>query len=359
MTSSFSTHEFRSALLEYPSVQVPPCPSVGLAVPIYNEAEHIDQLLKDILSQDYQEIREIWLIDGGSDDGTLDVLRTIRDEDDRVRVVQNPKRSTASALNLAFAAMRTDIVMRLDAHAHYSPDVVRQSVMALVRTGAGGVGSIARPLDAKTLVGEAITAAHKSPLGVGVASFRKEGAEGWVDTVWNGCYWRHVVEQVGPLREDLARAEDNDFNERVRREGYGLYLAPNIRAYYRPRQTFGALWSQYFSNGAGVARALAENRRAVGLRHFAPLALVTGLVLPLLGSVVWPPLVFISAAILMAYIAGLLIAAGWAAHTKAGPHLLLLPAALVVLHLSYGLGTLRGLMMDWAWKRMRGRRGAG
>lgn len=346
--------EFRSALLDHPGGPVDGCPSVGLAVPIYNEIDHIEQLIGDILSQDYEGIREIWLVDGGSTDGTLEFLQQARSRDARIRVVGNPKRSTASALNMAFGAMSTEIAMRIDAHARYSVDAVGQSVAALLRTGAGGAGSIARPLDATTLMGRAINAAHKSPVGVGVASFRREDAEGWADTIWNGCYWKHVIDQVGPLREDLPRAEDNDFNERVRRLGYGLYLAPSIRAYYRPRQTLRALWSQYFDNGMGVARAFFQNRNAVSLRHLAPLALVTGLLLPLLLAALWPAFALLTLALLTMYVAGLIVAMGISARLNPGLHVFLLPFALLVLHFGYGFGSLLGMATYAVSNRSKG-----
>lgn len=101
----------------------------------------------------------------------------------------------------------------LDAHGNYAPDVVNESVKSLLATDAGGVGAVARPVPAQTLVGRAIAAAHKSKLGVGVARFRQINAEGWVDSLCSGCYWMHVVREAGPLNEDLWRAEDNDFNE--------------------------------------------------------------------------------------------------------------------------------------------------
>lgn len=340
--SSPSMHECRSTSNGYPRQSFPRSPSVGIAVAIYNEADHIEQLLKDVLSQDYEELREIWLVDGGSDDGTLEMLQGIQSQDPRLRLIENPKRSTASGVNMAFKAMTTDIVMRIDAHAHYAPDMVRHCVSTLLRTGAGGVGAIARPVDATTLVGQAIVAAHESPFGVGVAKFRRNGAEGWVDTIWNGCYWKHIVDQVGPLREDLPRAEDNDFNERVRRLGYGLYLTPEIRAYYQPRQTLSALWMQYFTTGMGIARALTENRKAVSLRHLAPAAFVVAWVFPLLLSLRWPSFALLTLSLLFVYFGGMLVAIGISARSRTGSHLLLLPLALLTLHMSYGFGTLWG-----------------
>jgi glycosyltransferase involved in cell wall biosynthesis len=345
MKSLPAAHNRRSALDDYPGPSVPVQPSVSIVVPVYNEVAHLDRLAADLLGQSYPAISEIWFVDGQSSDGTFEAIQRLQERDPRVRVLSNPRRLPAAAINMAFERTRSDIVMRADAHARYQPDVVAECVRALLATGAGGVGAIARPAPASTPIGRAIVAAHKSPFGVGVARFRQEGAEGWVDSVWNGCYWRHVADRVGPLREDLWRAEDNDFNERVRAAGYGLYLSPAIRAFYQPRQSLRALWMQYLSNGIGVALALFENRRAFGLRHLAPLALVASLLAPLLAALFWPPALFVAAAVLLLYLGGLLFATLLSARSEPGAHTLLLPAALATLHLSYGCGLLCGFAL--------------
>ncbi|MDR6756410.1 glycosyltransferase involved in cell wall biosynthesis [Mycoplana sp. BE70] len=345
LKSSQMPPEYRSALADYPAPPVPEQPTVGIVIPICNEIAHLKTLASDVFSQDYPSIAEIWFADAGSTDGTLEMLQDMQRIDPRVRVIENSHGSPAAALNLALPRIRTDIVLRLDAHARYQPDVVRQSVSTLLATGAGGVGAIARPLPAQSIVGRAIVAAHRSPFGIGVAKFRREGAVGWADTVWNGCYWKYIVDQVGPLREDLWRAEDNDFNERIRRLGYGLYLSPEIRAFYQPRQSLPALCKQYFGNGLGGTLALVENWRALRLRHLAPLALVASLSISLAVSLFWPAALVATSGILLVYSIALLSATLLAACTSPGMHLLFFPVVLVSLHLSYGCGSLYGLAL--------------
>jgi GT2 family glycosyltransferase len=333
----------RSALADYPQGPIPQQPTVTVVIPVYNEVEHIEAVAAAILAQEYPQLTAIYFVDGGSTDGTVTHLEPLQ-QDDRIVILHNPRRSQAAAINLAFAQATTDIIMRLDAHAHYEPGVVGCSVAALLATGAGGVGAIARPLPATNLVGQSIVAAHTSRLGVGVASFRQEASGGWVDTVWNGCYWKHVVDRVGPLREDLPRGEDNDFHTRLRSLGYGLYLEPAIQAYYTPRRSLGELWRQYESTGAGIATLLRRNPRAVGWRHLAPLGLVSLLLLltPLLSW--WRPARRLAMTFLMFYSGALLIATLVEGRKQRGRHLLLLPMTLAALHISYGLGTLRGLL---------------
>ncbi|MFN3670480.1 MAG: glycosyltransferase [Bosea sp. (in: a-proteobacteria)] len=346
MTQSLAiAHSYRCARDGDQAAALACPPAVSVIVPVYNEIAGLDRLLSDLLRQDYERIVEFWFADGGSQDGTYEALLRLSRADDRVRVVSNPKRLPAAGINLALERATGDIVQRLDAHARYDADVVRKSVEALLATGAGGVGAIARPFEGRTLIGRAIVAAHKSPFGVGVAKFRREAAEGWTDAIWNGCYWKHVVDRVGPLREDLHRAEDNDFNARVRALGYGLYLSPAIRAWYQPRQTLGGLWRQYFANGVGVVGAARARTGAVSRRHFAPLGLVVTLGGSALTTLMWPASL-IGPVAWLGYGGGLAFATLLAARQERGAHLLLLPAALATLHFSYGCGSLWALVRN-------------
>jgi len=323
---------------------VPNQPTVAAVVPLYNEISHVGAVVDALLSQDYPALTEIWLVDGQSADGTFEELQRLQVRDPRLRVLSNPRRVQAAAFNLACSHAQTDIIIRLDAHARYAADVIRRSVTALLATGAGGVGSVQRPLPSVTPIGQSIVAVHKSKFGIGLPKHRQDSASGWVDTVWNGCYWRHVIEKVGPLREDFGRTEDNDFNARVRALGYGLYLSPDVEAYYYPRQTLTDLWHQYKANGTAVVRTLYQNRQAIKFYHLVPLMFVASLVLLLLLGIVWTPALLACGLVLLCYISALLIFTIVAYHYKPGRYVLWLPLTLAVLHFSYGLGSIQGLL---------------
>jgi glycosyltransferase involved in cell wall biosynthesis len=340
--SPFAPH--RNALDFFPDGIAPRQPTVAIVVPLYNEIDHVHGIVKQILDQTYEGIHSIWLVDGCSQDGTAEEIDKLAQTDPRITVHRNAKRVQAAAINSMFSREETDIVMRLDAHAQYDHAVVERCVNALLRTGAGGVGAVARPLPATTRIGKSIVAVHESRLGVGVASFRGTGNGCWTDTVWNGCYWRHVVQEVGPFREDLQRTEDNDFNARVRQCGFGLYLDPTIHAYYFPRQTLGQLWSQYFATGAGVMSTYFIQPQAVSLRHLAPFFLVAGLLVPLLLACVWPSLILVFCLFFSIYLLAIFVisAATWLRNRRT--EVCLLPITFATLHLSYGFGSVWGLI---------------
>ena len=54
------------------------------------------------------------MVDGQSDDGTRAIVARCMARDARIRLVNNPRRQTAAAMNIGIAAAVGDIIMRVD-----------------------------------------------------------------------------------------------------------------------------------------------------------------------------------------------------------------------------------------------------
>lgn len=342
-TNSLS-HRYVSALEDYPGGAPPAFPTVTVIVPLYNEVNHVAQLAEEILSQDYPQLNEIFFIDGMSTDGTREALQKYAESDGRVRLLSNPRRVQSAALNIGVGKSNGDIILRLDAHAQYAPDMVSKSVELLLATGSAGVGPVARPIILNTPLSQSIATALESKLGAGAAQFRNTSTNGWVDTIWNGCYWAHVVRKVGRWREDYARIEDNDFNFRVRALGYGLYCSTDIHALYYPRQSLKELWDQYAANGAGIVQALFSNWRIISLRHLAPLAFVSCLLMLALLGYFWPLAGFAALGATSFYIGIILLLSLKEYLHRPGYYAVLLPMVFFTFHFGYGCGSLLELV---------------
>ena len=72
--------------------------------------------MKAVLDQDFGGEIEIILAIGPSNDGTEVIAHSLAKADSRVVVVSNPSGRTASGLNLAVAASRYSIIVRVDGH---------------------------------------------------------------------------------------------------------------------------------------------------------------------------------------------------------------------------------------------------
>jgi glycosyltransferase involved in cell wall biosynthesis len=113
-----------------------PTPFVTIAMPCLDEAAFIDACIRSVQAQTYpRDQLEILVADGGSTDGTRDVLARLAQEDARIRVIDNPERVQAAGLNRILGEARGEVIARMDVHCEYAPDYVEKCVAVLERTG--------------------------------------------------------------------------------------------------------------------------------------------------------------------------------------------------------------------------------
>jgi succinoglycan biosynthesis protein ExoA len=88
---------------------------VSYVMPVLNEAGYLEAAVASIVAQDHPGEFEIVLAVGPSTDGTADIVARLVAADDRIRIVDNPDMDIPIGLNLAIAASRHPIIIRVDA----------------------------------------------------------------------------------------------------------------------------------------------------------------------------------------------------------------------------------------------------
>jgi glycosyltransferase involved in cell wall biosynthesis len=103
-------------------------PLVSIVTPSFNQGAFIAAAIESVLAQDYPRI-EYLVVDGGSTDTTLELLRRYGD---RVRWVSEPDDGQAHAINKGIALTRGAIVAWLNADDLYLPGAVAGAVAELL-----------------------------------------------------------------------------------------------------------------------------------------------------------------------------------------------------------------------------------
>jgi hypothetical protein len=159
-----------------------------------------------------------------------------------------------------------------------------------------------------------------------------------------GAWKQDVFKKFGMFDEELVRNQDDEFNYRLRERGGKILLSPDIHSQYEVRSRPKALFKQYFQYGFWKVRVLQKHPRQMSVRQFMPPLLVLSLFAALLLAFVpgiWrilallPPVTYLIANLA----ASVYIAARW--NWK---YLPVLPVVFAILHISYGLGFLAGLV---------------
>jgi GT2 family glycosyltransferase len=318
-------------------------------MPIRNEAAYIEQSLRSILLQDYPAHRlEILIVDGNSTDATRDRITQVWRQFPlhQIKIIDNPRQYMPMGFNLGIKHTRSEIIIMMGGHAVLAEDYVTQCVKLLNEHTAACVGGAMETV-ASGFVSRRIATAMGSSFGVGGVAFRtRPNRLMEVDTAVFGAYRRTVFAEIGCLDEEMVRNQDDEFNYRLREHGGKILFSPLIRSRYYSRSSFSALWKQYYQYGFWKVRVLQKHPLQMSPRQFVPPLFVLGL----LGSALLafiPPLRPLSPVLPLLYLAANITASTITAAKKGWEHFPVLPLVFSILHLSYGLGFLAGMLKFW------------
>ena len=322
-------------------------PFVSIILPIRNESGFILTILNSLFIQDYPGDLEVIFVDGMSTDNTrLLITEYITSHrGNNIQLVENPKNIVPTGLNIALRLAKGEIIIRCDGHTVISRDYVRNCVDLILSSKADNVGGKMNAVGTNPF-GEAVAMATSSPFGIGSARFHFSNKEEFVDTVYMGAWPRTVFEKIGLFDEELVRDQDDEFNYRLREAGGKIFLSPKIKSEYTVRGTPSSLWRQYYQYGYWKVRVLQKHTKQMSSRQFVPPIFVLGLLLSVLLA--FSPLFWLFSLVIPGmYIIANVSASVWTARKTGLVHLPLLPIVFAILHVSYGLGFLLGLIKFW------------
>jgi glycosyltransferase involved in cell wall biosynthesis len=203
---------------------------------------------------------EVVIVDGGSTDGTLDVLR----ERKWVTVLEEPGANIARGRNLAVAKAAHDVIAVSDADCVVSPDWLER-ILEPLESGADVSMGLYRPLTSSFF--ETCAAA------ISIKEREEITAETYMPSARSVAFLREVFEDAGGYPEWLEIGEDMFLNRIWRKQGVRMRLAEGAVVFRRPRPNLGAYWRQFSAYAEGDARGgMFPQRHAVRFAAYAGLA---------------------------------------------------------------------------------------
>jgi succinoglycan biosynthesis protein ExoA len=316
----------------------------SVLIPVLNEEAHIREAVEAMRAQRLDGKIEFLFMDGRSTDRTRELLEEMAVEDPRIRVLDNPARTTAHALNVGLAAARGVYVARMDAHAFYPPDYLAHGVDRLKRGDVVWVAGAAVPRGEGRWSRRVALALNSGLTTIGSRKWRS-GAEGGpqqeeleLDTgVFAGVWRRSTLEEHGGWDPGWPINQDSELAARVLAAGGRIVMLPEMAAEYVPRNTLNGLARQYYRYG--LYRGKTSRYHANSLRRAHMLA--PSLVVASAAALAAPPLVRRPAQVaLLAYAAALAVTAVRVSEPGRERDAATLPVVLAIMHLTWGAGFL-------------------
>jgi glycosyltransferase involved in cell wall biosynthesis len=205
-------------------------PKLSIVTPSYNQAAYLERTIRSVLDQGYPDL-EYMIVDGGSTDGSTDVIR--RYEDRLAWWASEPDNGQTDAINKGISRATGEIVAYINSDDYYLPGAFDRAMEVLESTGAGYVCASVLDIGDRGLTErgawwpEPPEFYEGSPRGRNwwVRGHPARGAHFYLPQ--SSVFWRReMFERHGLFREDMHYVFDGEFMTRLAFAGEKLVLVP-------------------------------------------------------------------------------------------------------------------------------------
>ncbi|MDO4872889.1 MAG: glycosyltransferase family 2 protein [Carnobacterium sp.] len=327
---------------------------VSVNISAYNEQDYLSEIFDSLTKQTYPlKNIEVVLVNAMSTDNTRALMDQFKNENEHlfygVKILDNPRKTLNTGLNLGFKNSEGECFLKVDAHSQIPINFIEANVK-VIESGQKVCGG-KRPtiVEAEDNFSKTLHIVEESALGSSIANYRKGDTSRYVDSVFQGMYHRDVVDTVGYFDEKLTRTEDNEYHYRIRKNGFKIWYDTSIESFQYIRPTLTKMIQQKFANGYWIGLTSHVCRECLSLFHFAPGIFVSSLlVLMMLTGVSFIPLITIFSLYLIAVFG---LSAFEISKQRFNSTLLLIPLIMISIHFAYGIGTIKGWIFGFDFKK--------
>jgi glycosyltransferase involved in cell wall biosynthesis len=232
--------------------------SVAIVIPVLNEAHTLTPLLNDCAAQ-RPSAAEVIVVDGGSTDGTWELLNERRSAWPALKVARVAGATPGRGRNEGISRADSEVIATLDAGSRVGPTWLAALTGPLAESPAERVCVGVVEPDARSEFERAagwLTLRSYKPRdrpALLAGTFLPAGRNGY-------CFSRRAWEAAGGYPSELRWGEDKVFLQRLRRAGSEIVVAPDAVVRWRPRQSLGEVYRQYMGYGRGDAQAKVDRQ---------------------------------------------------------------------------------------------------
>lgn len=236
-------------------------PRISVVLPVYNAQDHLRQAVESVLTQTFRDF-ELIAVDDGSRDRSLAILQSLAAKDSRVRIISRPNTGLIGALHDGIAAIKGDLLARMDADDVCLPTRFEKQVAYMdAHCDCVLLGTFVRAVDPHglTLWEESPPTDHES-----LSAELFKGRGGMIRHP-AAMIRRDALLRVGNYRKEFKHAEDVDLFLRLSEVGKVANI-PEILLEYR--QHYKSInRTQYTTQNERVTAAVREAaaRRGISL----------------------------------------------------------------------------------------------
>ncbi|MFN6358179.1 MAG: glycosyltransferase family 2 protein [Bacteroidota bacterium] len=322
---------------------------ISVIIPTRNEEDNIEEAIRHIYESDYNlDHLEVIVVDGFSQDNTREILFALKDKYPNLHIIDNRMKVTPAAFNLGLEHCKGKYFLTIGARHFIDKNYISECARILDENpNIACTGGISITIES-SFIGSIIAKAMSLKFGVGIDNSRTSKFPGVVDTVGCPMYRKSAVTHLGSFDERLVRNQDDDLSYRLLKNKFSIYQTISTSVKYRTRNNFTDLFKQLYQYGYWKIYVNKKHRTLTTKRQVFPILFVIysliithiflysqfsplSLIILILASI--PLIVYFIIASITSYL-----------HSKDFVSFLLLIYCFLIMHSSYGLGYLKGII---------------
>jgi cellulose synthase/poly-beta-1,6-N-acetylglucosamine synthase-like glycosyltransferase/peptidoglycan/xylan/chitin deacetylase (PgdA/CDA1 family)/spore germination protein YaaH len=234
---------------------------LSVLVAAYNEEKVIGETLRTVLATDYTGEIEVIVVDDGSRDQTAAEVEAIAATDPRVRLLRQENRGKARALQRGLAAVRSGVVVFLDADTHCQRDTLRRLVEPFSDEGVGAVSGHAKVGNLRTFIARCQALEYTCGFNLDRRAYTRWNCMTVVPGAISAIRKSAIDDAGGLSLETLA--EDTDLTLSLHKRGHRMVYVPEAIAWTEAPETVRTLARQRFRWAYGTLQCLWKHRDMV------------------------------------------------------------------------------------------------
>ena len=194
-------------------------PMVSVVVPVFNGEQFIDEALASLRCEQKIAV-EIIVVDDGSTDGSVGIVKALAEQDSRIHLLTGDHRGVAATRNIGVRAAAGEYITFLDCDDICPPGRIARQALKLASDNSVAV-----------VVGETIWFEALTPELEPVPGTRR--MRGLCVTLHSALFRRSVFETYGLFDDQVLACEDLDFFLRLSEGGARFLIETEIASLYR------------------------------------------------------------------------------------------------------------------------------